>query len=98
LATARYDGRIKLWQLDRNAARAADGSKPITNTFCKNYKPVESMAPQSEFRTTDGKRWYHWDAMRDAELDDDAPPWAHIAQRASWFREGNDQTGIRKGV
>jgi WD40 repeat protein len=74
LATARFDGRIKLWQLDGSAARAADGAKPITETFCKMYKPVESTAPQSEFRTTDGKRWYNLDAMGDEELDEDAPP------------------------
>jgi WD40 repeat protein len=84
LATAGCDGEIKLWKLDGEASTPGPAGKPVTQAFLDKYKPIDSMASEDQFRTTDGKRWYDFETIDEDELDDDAPPWAQLAK---WSRE-----------
>jgi WD40 repeat protein len=86
LATARCDGEIKLWRLDGEAATPAPGGKSMTEAFLNAFEPIDAMAAEARFRTTDGKRWYDLETIGEEELDEDAPPWARIA---GWMRQQN---------
>ena len=84
LTTAGCDGEIKLWQLEGGLKTAISDNKPMTAAFLEMCRPIDSMASDDGFRTTDGKRWYDFDAIDEEELEEDAPPWAHIAK---WSRQ-----------
>lgn len=77
LATARHDGEIKLWRLDGAATPPLEG-KPMTEAFLDVFRPIDSMAPEDQFCTTDGRRWYDAETIGHGELDEDAPAWAQI--------------------
>ena len=88
--------RMACWQQPDATAKSSFGSstarlrhpgpasKPVTRAFLDNYKLIDSMASDDQFRTTDGKRWYDFETIDEDELDADAPPWAQIAK---WRRE-----------
>jgi hypothetical protein len=62
----------------------------MTEAFLFSAAPIDSATQEDEFRTTDGKRWYGLDWEDEEDLDDDAPPWAKIAQwRRRLGREGD---------
>ncbi|QEH39134.1 WD domain, G-beta repeat [Aquisphaera giovannonii] len=85
LATARFDGELKLWNLN-GAPLPAPCGKPMTEAFLRTFQPIDSAAPEEQFRTTDGRRWYNLETIGEEELDDDAPPWAQIAR---WMRRAD---------
>ena len=84
LATAGCHGEIKRWKLDGEASTPGPAGKPVTQAFLDEYDLIDSMAPEGQFRTTDGRRWYDFETIDEDELDLDAPPWAQLAK---WWRE-----------
>jgi WD40 repeat protein len=77
LATAGSNGSIKLWKLSSAAPAPRPDSKTVTQAFLDTMKPIDSLAADDDFRTTDGKRWYDFENHDEQELDD-APAWAQL--------------------